>query len=633
MQKFPLLLILLTYCISSAQNFDYQAIVLDKELTRNADAVMRLDQLEVNVEAHDLMREKTRQIITVLNENGNRSVAAYKHYEKDDRIVAMEAVIYDASGKEIKKFRKKDFLDASAVSGGQLYTDSRVKYLNFTPVSYPYTIDFYCEFESANTAFLPQWAFIGKYRTSVEKSLFQVNFKPGLTFKIKEYNFDGYDIEVDKSESALFYKADHLKAIKREALAPPIGDYAPWVRVGLNRFHLEGVDGRADSWQEFGKWVNDELLAGRDAIDPETITEVRALVKDVEDPYEKIDKVYNYVQSNTRYVGVQMGIGGWQPISAEEVDRVKYGDCKGLTNYTMALLKAVDIESYYILIFAGKNKRDLDEDFVGMQGNHAILNIPLESGDVWLECTSQVKPTNFHGSFTDDRVVLRVKPEGGEIIRTPAFSVEDNLLKTRSEYHLDNEGSIKGEVVVTTTGVKYDERFRLERSQQKEIEEFYKEEWDYVNNLVLSKPEFANDRQKVRFEEKLQIEVPDYGTVQNEQILFAPNIVSRKNRIPKRYRSRKLDFVIDRGYMDESECVIHLPDGYAMEGSIADQKLESEYGNYNLSIEQISPTELLYKRSFMLKPGRYSNEAYDEYRNFRRQVAKLENSKIVIAKS
>ena len=78
---------------------------------------------------------------------------------------------------------------------------------------------------------------------------------------------------------------------------------------------------------------------------------------------EKAKIVYRYVQDNTRYISVQVGIGGIQPIAAIEVDELKYGDCKGLTNYTQALLDIAGVESFYTIVQAGKEIVDFDSDF------------------------------------------------------------------------------------------------------------------------------------------------------------------------------------------------------------------------------------------------------------------------------
>ena len=66
------------------------------------------------------------------------------------------------------------------------------------------------------------------------------------------------------------------------------------------------------------------------------------------------------------------------PFPATFVDEKKYGDCKALSNYMRALLKAVDIPSYYALIRAGENEEPADFDFPHNNFNHAILCVPFK---------------------------------------------------------------------------------------------------------------------------------------------------------------------------------------------------------------------------------------------------------------
>ncbi|MDO1499618.1 hypothetical protein Q2T40_05630 [Winogradskyella maritima] len=51
----------------------------------------------------------TRRIVTVLNEYGDRHLNAYEHYDGNTKIKELEAKIYDASGKEIKKIKERIF--------------------------------------------------------------------------------------------------------------------------------------------------------------------------------------------------------------------------------------------------------------------------------------------------------------------------------------------------------------------------------------------------------------------------------------------------------------------------------------------------------------------------------------------
>jgi hypothetical protein len=56
------------------------------------------------------------------------------------------------------------------------------------------------------------------------------------------------------------------------------------------------------------------------------------------------------------FVSIQVGIGGWKPIQPL-VDRLGYGDCKALTNYTKALLAAVDVPSYNVVLYGDSTKK------------------------------------------------------------------------------------------------------------------------------------------------------------------------------------------------------------------------------------------------------------------------------------
>jgi len=106
------------------------------------------------------------------------------------------------------------------------------------------------------------------------------------------------------------------------------------------------------------------------------------------------------MQAKTHYISVQLGIGGIQPFLASDVDKQNYGDCKALVNYTQALLKAVDIDSYYCIVQSGRAyKVDLLKDFPSMQGNHIILCLPFKNDTTWADCTQPNHPFWLFGRF------------------------------------------------------------------------------------------------------------------------------------------------------------------------------------------------------------------------------------------
>ena len=112
--------------ILSAQKTEYAVTAISDSLKENANAVVRLDQMDINIASQRSMNIKTQRVVTVLNEKGLGNIDAYQHYDKSLSVKNIEAVVYDISGKEIKKIKRKDFKDNSAVSGSTLFSDSRV---------------------------------------------------------------------------------------------------------------------------------------------------------------------------------------------------------------------------------------------------------------------------------------------------------------------------------------------------------------------------------------------------------------------------------------------------------------------------------------------------------------------------
>jgi len=611
---------------------DYNVSNIPKEVRQNADAVVRLDKMDVVIRSKDQMEVNSKRVVTVFNEDGSEHVQAYAFYEKKDKVSTIEAIIYNAQGEEIKKIKKKDFVDQSAIGGGTLYSDSRVLVMRYTPNQYPYTVEFTKEYSTPNTAFAPNWMFLDDYKVGTERSEFSFTVECGIPFRHKEENFGPYQIEIEETPQGIGYKAKNLKALEREPLSPAFRDFAPQVKIALNEFHLEGVDGKATSWQELGKWMNDELLQGRDDLDDGTIQYVKNLVKGVSDPLEKIGIIYKYVQENTRYISVQLGIGGWMPISAKDVDRVKYGDCKGLTNYTMALLNAVGIESYYTVVYGGSQVRGLDGDFASMQGNHVFLNVPINGEDIWLECTSQTTPMNHLGMFTDNRNVLKVTPEGGQLVKTRANPDEDNYQKIAGEYTIEGDGSITGKATITSSGTQYDQKYWLKDKSRKEQEDFYKEYWSYINNLSLENMSFENNKKSIEFIEKIDIKATNYLSAANEKLILPLNVFNRNLMVPSRVRNRKKDMVISRGYMDEDEYLIYLPDRFEPEDLLKPINIENKFGVYETALHIVEPGILKYKRKLLIKSGSYSKEDYNLYREFRKKVARSDNAKIILSK-
>ena len=607
----------------------YNAITIPKELTENANAVVRFEHIDINIPSRHEMRYSIKRVVTVLNEQGNDYVDAATWYDKTTSVRNIEALIYDKFGQQLKKLKRKDFKDQSAA--GNDITDNRILFLDYTPVSYPYTVVFTCETVSDNTAFIPQWSPVEGVFCSTEKEEMSITAEPSLGFKFKEYNFGEVTLQKSQAGATYTFSAQNIPAYRHEDYSPVFSSIRPYIIFGLEKFHLEGVDGEAKTWEAFGAWMYSNLLVGTDELPAETVAKVKALVGTETEPLKKAKIIYKYVQGKTRYVSIQLGIGGWKPMPAKDVDRLGYGDCKALSNYTRALLKAVDVPAYYTVIYA-QNKRDINPDFVSMQGNHIILAIPDKDKLVWLECTSQSIPFGFQGDFTDDRLALLVKPDKGEIVRTHVYDAQGNAQPCTATCTISAEGVLKGSLKRVSSGLQYDDKYNWASSGKEDLDKKYKNIFSNINNLKFSKTELTNNYDDKLLTEDIAFEAPGYASTAGGRLMFAINALNQSSSVPQRYRSRKLPLNISTGYYDEDEVTIALPAGFTMEAMPPNITITDKYGEYKAEYSLVNPTEMRYKRTLLIKPGTYQKEDYDKYREFREKIARNDNAKVVLLK-
>ncbi len=616
-----------------AQIKDLSVSQISPELILNANAVLRDDQTTIEVDASNKMTIYKIRSVTVMNEYGQRHVQAYQYYDSERKIKKLKATIYNAAGKEIKKYKQKDFKDRSAVGSGDLYTDNRVQYLDHTAQSYPYTVVFESETKTGTTVFIDPWQPVSGYYLSVENSSYSL-LNPGqIALRKEELNFEQQKISKNITPTLLEYNLKKVPAYKMENLSPVLDKFVPMLKVALDEFALVGVIGQASNWLEFGKWQHDNLLMGKDKLPAATLHKISQLTKDAESEIEKAKIIYQYVQDNTRYISVQLGIGGWEPMLAEDVDRLGYGDCKALTNYTKALLDSQDILSHYAIVFAGEERKDLDLDFASMQGNHVILNIPLEEEDVWLECTSQTMPFNYLGDFTDNRNVLLVKPEGGEIVKTKAYAYTENVRETFSKIKLDNSGSYTAEVKRKSEGIPYGNIYHLIRESKENQVLYYKNHWGHLQNINFQQIFFDNNRDDRRFIEEIKFSGQKLTSKAGNRLLLSTHFFTTPTYNLNRSTDRKLPFEIERGYTYRDVFEFQLPENYSTESIPEEEMIQTQFGTYKVKLEageKEGKNTITMVREYILYDGIWPAELYSEFYAFMNKINSLNNQKAVI---
>ncbi|WP_343532303.1 DUF3857 domain-containing protein [Pedobacter sp.] len=569
-------------------------------------------------------------VITVLNKSGEKYGHLALFYDKNTSIKGVKGEIYDEFGKQISKFSLSNFKDESAVNDFSLFEDSRVKYYIPQVSSYPYTIVYNYEVRNKQNLTIPQWRPVPGFDISVEKSSFQFLQSPADEVRIHATNYQKAPEETNsEKQKGLSWSVQDIKALKKEAYAPNPESYFPSIRIAPKNFNYYNLKASYTDWQGLGKITYDHLLKDRQALPPETITLIKDLVKDESSDRAKAKKIYEYFQKKTRYISVQIGIGGLQPIKASEVDKLGYGDCKGLVNYMQSLLNVVGIESYYCVVEAGDDKTDLIPSFASMeQGNHIILCLPLNGDTTWLECTSQDAPFGYLGSFTDDRWVLACTKNGGKLMKTPKFEASSSRQIRSAKLSLTKNGTVEGVVNTTFDGSQFDNHYYLIYKSATEREKALKYIYD-INNIEFNEISLSANKDIPLFIEKLGVSIDRYGNANNERLQLSPNLFNVKRTVPS-VRNRTLPLELKRGYTDIDSITFTLGEGIVPIVVPKVIKTESKFGTYESEIKMLDG-QLIYSRKLVMKDGVFSANDYEAFESFVNEVANYDSIKLTLA--
>ena len=624
-------LLIISFCglsfLGAAQEMTVASI--QDELKKEANVVVRKSIHEFEILDPGKARERFHLTLTILNEGGAREATQVVYYSSLEKVISVSGSVYDKFGKKVKKIKNIDIGDHSA-SGSSMYTDNRVKVLDFSYPSYPYTLVFDYEVQHDELMFYPRWFPQDNLSTSVEYAKFTVTVPKALGVNYFEQEIEGSQREF---QGNLIYEwiAKDLAAFESEPYSPPARDLVPMVMITPKQFEIEGHIGSMSTWEDIAAFEY-KLLEGKDELPPGAITELEKLLDGLNSKKAKSKAIYEYVQNSTRYVSVQLGIGGWEPFDAKYVYENGYGDCKALTNYTKALLTHAGIPSIYTTVYAGRGKADIITDFPNARFNHVFLAVPFEQDTIWLECTSQTNPFGYLGSFTSDRHVLMSTEGGGKLVKTPTYSAEDNLQLSKIKVSLDKSGNANAKITTTYSGLQYE---NVERQLTESPEE--QEKW-LLKNVDMKKTKISDFSYHhepeiiPRITETIEVKSSGYASITGTRIFFEVNPIHKQSYIPRNVKNRQTEVRATMNYTDIDSVFFELPEGYHVEHLPNAVSIENKFGKYSATY-QLTEKGLLYVRKLVRWKGNYPAEDYAAFRSMMKDIVRHDKTKVVLAGS
>ena len=126
-------------------------------------------------------------------------------------------------------------------------------------------------------------------------------------------------------------------------MMPPANTFLPWLEIST-----------VPSWQTIAHWYQglavrpDDCLAGNQDT-------VKTLTAGKTTDTDKARAIYYWVEGQTRYVALELGLSAFQPHAAAAVCRNRYGDCKDMATLLVTMLHEAGIKTAWpVLLGAGR---------------------------------------------------------------------------------------------------------------------------------------------------------------------------------------------------------------------------------------------------------------------------------------
>lgn len=592
-----------------------------------ADAVLLSHRTVVTLKGRTLRTEVGNRI-QINNRKGDKYATVAVPFSKILKVSDLQAHITDSDGNVVAKLKPSAIRKRSLLTDEAFFQDAMELEFSLTSPRYPYVLHY--SYVSQQTDFMHLTRWIPVLDTGIETRSAQLSLQVPVDCKLRYAMNQIGPPDIDEQEGIRTYtwNTRFNGEVEGELYSPPLISFVPGLWVVPLRFNYTSP-GSFHSWKSYGSWqyaVNDKLQQ----LPAAEIQTVRSLVSGITDTLEMVRAVYHYLQDHTRYVNISIENGGLIPVAAHRVAINKYGDCKGLSNYMMALLRAVGIRSHYADVHAGNPINYINDTLPAQQFNHVILAVPLSGDTLWLDCTSK-GPFNYAGTFIQHRPALLIDKEESKLVTIPALTKADvhsartitigcdtntvNRLEVDCRYRgadFETISSIDRNVPVADKARVLHDYFGVKSS----VSENFQVGFSHRDSAFATLKFTARSRQYIK------------------KVAGEWHISSIPFAIPpfRKPSSRQLPVQIDVPLCFTDTQIFEIPGVVSpVKDAIADIEFTSHAGNYCRKTVVDSSGKLLIYKKFELNAGFYSQQQYPGLYDFIRRVTEAENTLLVLS--
>ncbi len=628
MKKLLLYIICFAAAVCTHAQQAWTSAEIPDSLKRDAYSVVRDYQLTVTAQSQKALMMHHHLVVTILNKKGEKHSLWSYPTSKFDKLTSFSGKVYNDQGKVVTKLKRSDV--SSSQYSEQLATDILHNYVTPPVMDYPYTVEYDWEVKCADGYM--EYAYfspIDHEYQALQNAQFLLTVPSGTKIR---YTAMPRNIEAEKqsvgNNEQYRWTIKPMRGIIDDGYEEESMYILPSVIAVPQDFRLGESAGSLTSWESLGLWYS-QLAEGRGTLSPSDIQKVHDLTDACASDGEKLAALYKYLGEKTRYVSIQLGIGGWQPMTAEEVGKTGFGDCKALTNYMQSLLREAGIQSYQTII--STNYANLLKGFPNMhQTDHVVLTVPQSDGRfILVECTNPKLPLGYIPQSLAGHEALQVNGEKSKLVRLQDYTPETNYENLCADVSLHADGTSTVGLSCDHYGARYGAVRQMANISEKERVEIVAHWIDRKDPKVTETvvAETVDPTPHIDVQAKISV---TYGDVYGDKIFIASNPF-RKLSAPRFRKDRQRPIVVESSVAFNDTIRIEIPEGYAYKSGDTADSQTTVFGSYVYSVK-LEGNVLTVVTNVCINKGNYAASEKDAFLAFRESIAKMMQKKLILEK-
>lgn len=289
------------------------------------------------------------------------------------------------------------------------------------------------------------------------------------------------------------YKLDSLDAFINTDFSPPYCLSSPYIVLHAKSFQVKGKKHQIfENVNDLYLWMK-EINDKTDNQQAKLQSLASEITKDNTDKEEIIKALYFWVQDHIRYIAFEYGIAGYKSESAYTVAMNKYGDCKGMANLLVHLLRIKGFDAH--LTWLGtRNSTCLDYSIPSLSiDNHAVCALFYNNKVYYLDATEKFIDLDYNAYRLQGRDVLVSMPDKYKILKIADNPASDNLEQYTYLATINGEKFIGNGHCVYNHESKYDISYEADRTNSSTHEETITKQLNFArNNLIIKNIKHSN---------------------------------------------------------------------------------------------------------------------------------------------